>query len=221
MTDNIRVEEIAGERYYNIGNKRYVSVTTPFNILEKHGLNKWIERVGAEEAKRVCDNASDYGTRVHTFCEKIMLGAESGDLIIPDMHPDFIVAINRFYEWFTIMVDEVVGVEETVHSDVWGVAGRLDALLVLKGRKKISMCDVKTGQIKKIARMQTAAYTGLSTHCSSLTMEDFGDRIIIPLPRGVDKPIKIKEFKAEETAQDLEAYLGLITLWRWLKRTGG
>ena len=222
---DIRTEEINGERYYLVNGNRYVSVTTVFNILEKHGLSQWRARVGQAEADRITNEAGEFGTNLHYVCQLAAEGTEPEEVrtligsgkYAEQMAEDLLIGFNRFWEWFECMVDEVVGVEEAVYSDSWGVAGRLDFILRLKGDTKLSICDIKTGKLKPIAKLQTAAYRGLVTECTSLELVDVERRVLIPVPRGKNAPVKIKEFPKCEADHDLNAYLSLVNVWKWFK----
>lgn len=224
MTD-IRTEEVNGERYYIIDGNRYVSVTTVFNVLEKHGLAQWRQRIGQEAADQYVAEAGEFGTNMHYLCQLVAEGEEvesvRGKITVEKygekQSEDLLVGLNRFCEWFECMVDEVIGVEEAVYSDEWGVAGRLDFILRLKGDTKLSICDIKTGKVKPIARLQTAAYRGLVSQCTTIPIQDIERRVIIPIPRGKDVPVKIKEFAKNEADYDLHAYLSLVNVWKWFK----
>ena len=61
--------------------KKYPSVTTVTSLHNIEGIMKWRRRVGEEEANRVSAKASARGTRIHTLCEKFLLGEE----IAPDI----------------------------------------------------------------------------------------------------------------------------------------
>ena len=52
------IEKIGSESFYKIKGKRFARVTSLFDILEKHGLKKWKQRVGEKEANRIVNTAA-------------------------------------------------------------------------------------------------------------------------------------------------------------------
>ncbi len=67
---DLKTENVDGKRHYVTpdGNK-YISITTLLSNLSKAGIQKWRNRVGAEEANRISTKASRQGTGVHSICE--------------------------------------------------------------------------------------------------------------------------------------------------------
>lgn len=214
----ITTEVIGNERYYKIGGKRYISVTSIFNILEKPGLSEWRKRVGEAEANRITAEASNFGTTVHNLCEKIAKGADITELEFPS--EEIKTQVMRFNAWMQLMVEEVIGVEEKVYSDELGVAGQLDLLVRLKGDSCYTLADIKTGTVKPLMALQLAGYRRLIADCTTIPIEQIERRIIIPLKRGTKGPLKIKEFPPESNDFDLEVFESLVKVWRWLKRKG-
>ena len=66
----LTTENIDGKRHYVTPNGSYISITTLLSNLSKDGIQKWRERVGAEEANRISTKASRQGTAVHSLCEQ-------------------------------------------------------------------------------------------------------------------------------------------------------
>jgi len=74
---DLQTENIDGKRHYVTpdGNK-YISITTLLSNLSKAGIQKWRERVGAEEANRISTKASRQGNAVHKLCERYIQNEE-------------------------------------------------------------------------------------------------------------------------------------------------
>lgn len=136
------------------------SVTTILSTLPSPELDAWRERVGAEEAKRVSEEASTIGSYMHEYIEDHLLGrtpAERDDeyrKMAWTMHKQI---TNRALPH----VEEVWGVEVALHCDQL-YAGRSDLIGVYRGKPAIM--DHKTTKRFKDAnglkkyKLQTAAY---------------------------------------------------------------
>ena len=73
-----------GLRTYDVGNEKLPSVTTILGqtqTAEKaEGLARWRDRVGADEAQRITDQAASRGTAMHSILEHYVLGKNRLDL---------------------------------------------------------------------------------------------------------------------------------------------
>lgn len=75
---------INGKRHYDCNGVLVPSVTTILDQTEdKSGLEKWIKRVGKEEAERIKIESSNRGTQMHTFIENRLIGQQM-DLLNPE-----------------------------------------------------------------------------------------------------------------------------------------
>jgi genome maintenance exonuclease 1 len=115
----------------------------------------WRRRVGEAEANRVSAKASARGTRIHTYCEKFLLGEE--------FQPDIFDAemFNSMKYWLDD-IDNIHCLETPLWSDYLQVAGTVDCIADFQG--KLSVIDFKTASKPKDRDdiyqyfMQTAAY---------------------------------------------------------------
>ncbi len=212
-----KYEFIDGDRYYVIDGGRYIGVTSVFNILPVHGLAQWQKKVGKAKAKQVLDDASARGTKIHKICERIALGEKTAEDYKNHM---YCKAALWFERWLNDFVADVIGAEEMVYHKNMRVAGQLDFILRMKGDEIYTIGDIKTGKIKPIARMQTAAYRNLALDCTSIKPEQLLRRLIIPVTADQSKAIKIKEFPVADLDYDWKAYCGLANYWRWNKNIG-
>jgi genome maintenance exonuclease 1 len=135
--------------------KKYPSVTTVTSLHSAEGIMKWRRRVGEAEANRVSAKASARGTRIHTYCEKFLLGEE--------FQPDIFDAemFNSMKYWLDD-IDNIHALETPLYSDYLQVAGTVDCIADFQG--KLSVIDFKTASKPKDRDdiynyfMQTAAY---------------------------------------------------------------
>ena len=135
--------------------KKYPSVTTVTGLHTKEGIMAWRRRVGEAEANRVSGKASARGTRIHTYCEKFLLGEEfSLDIFDSEM-------FNSMKYWLDD-IDNIHCLETPLWSDYLQVAGTVDCIGDFQG--KLSVIDFKTASKPKDRDdiyqyfMQTAAY---------------------------------------------------------------
>lgn len=135
--------------------KKYPSVTTVTSLHNIEGIMKWRRRVGEEEANRVSAKASARGTRIHTLCEKFLLGEE----IAPDI---FDKEMFDSMKYWLDDIDNIHCLETPLYSDYLQVAGTVDCIADFQG--KLSVIDFKTASKPKDRDdiynyfMQTAAY---------------------------------------------------------------
>ena len=141
--------------YLTPSGKKYPSVTTVTGLHTKEGILKWRRRVGEEEANRVSAKASARGTRIHTMCEKFLLGEE----FTPDI---FDAEMFNSMKYWLDDIDNIHALETPLYSDYLQVAGTVDCIADFQG--KLSVIDFKTASKPKDRDdiynyfMQTAAY---------------------------------------------------------------
>lgn len=213
----MQIIQDGGERYCMVDGKPYITVTSLFSILEKHGLKKWKERVGEEEAVRVCNEAGDFGGAVHKGCEAVASGLPTPSSAPPDVQ----LAVQRFKGWFNLAVDRVELVETRVYSHELRVAGQADLLVRLKGDEDWTVVDIKTGRLNNLVALQTAGYRRLISEFLGVPIACIRRRLVIPLKRGVVGRVVVKEIPEADNGRDVEAFESLVHLWYWFKRKGG
>ena len=141
--------------YLTPSGKKYPSVTTVTSLHNIEGIMKWRRRVGEEEANRVSAKASARGTRIHTMCEKFLLGEE----FTPDI---FDAEMFNSMKYWLDDIDNIHALETPLYSDYLQVAGTVDCIADFQG--KLSVIDFKTASKPKDRDdiynyfMQTAAY---------------------------------------------------------------
>jgi len=148
---------ISGKRFYVLPDgKKYPSITTVLSDRNNAGITKWRESVGDDVANTIMRNAAKRGTAVHTLTEDYLNNKE---LSKQDVLPTAL---------FTILkpeldkINNIVMQEESLYSNKWGVAGRVDCIAEFQG--KLSVIDFKTSTKDKKEEwvenyfIQTAAY---------------------------------------------------------------
>jgi CRISPR/Cas system-associated exonuclease Cas4 (RecB family) len=135
---------IDGRRYYltPTGNK-YKSVTTVIsnNPEKKAGIQRWRNRVGAEEANRISAYSTGRGNKYHKLVENFINNEHDTELykedtLVWDMFNASLEVLNN--------INNVYFQEAALYSDVLGLAGRVDCIAEYNG--KLSIIDFKTSK---------------------------------------------------------------------------
>ena len=153
------IKIIDGKRFYVTpdGNS-YPSITTVLSLQDKPSLEKWKKDVGEKEAKRISKESMRIGTAVHQMCEiylnNIVVKLDAQEKVIRD-------TFNRI-RFLLGNIDNIVGNEIALYSDLLRVAGTADCIAEYNGVP--SVIDFKTSRKPKKEvwiddyYMQTFAY---------------------------------------------------------------
>ena len=142
----VETDTLPSGRTYHTPDGSFPSITT---ILGKTAnnvwLQKWIDKVGEEEAARVSKEATDRGTLVHEFAERYFNGGSISDLAlqtsdVKQMSEDLIVSVESG-------IEDIWGQEQVLWSKKYRYAGRTDMVGMWKGKPTI--IDFKTSKKKK------------------------------------------------------------------------
>jgi len=138
---DLKIENVDGKRHYVTpdGNK-YISITTLLSNLSKAGIQKWRNRVGAEEANRISTKASRQGTGVHSICESYI---KNEDGFLDGRMPNE-VEMFQSIESLLDCIDDVHCVEGALYSDELKLAGRTD--LIAEFDNQLAVIDYKTSR---------------------------------------------------------------------------
>lgn len=125
-------------RIYNFTDASYYSVTTILSVTatDKTGLEDWKNKLGDKKASAAIKKASRLGNDFHLLGENYLLNKQ---LPLVTRTPTTI-----FKEIKPILqdnIDEVIAVEATLKSDMYKLAGRVDAVVIWKG--KLAILDFK------------------------------------------------------------------------------
>ena len=153
------IQIIDGKRFYvTLDGNAYPSITTILSLQDKPGLKKWRENVGEKEAKRISQESMRIGTAVHQMCEiylnNLVVKLDKSEKVIRD-------TFNRM-RFLLGNIDNIVGTEITLYSDLLRVAGTADCIAEYNGIP--SVIDFKTSRKPKKEEwiddyyMQTFAY---------------------------------------------------------------
>ena len=132
---------------YMVSGKTYPRLSQVVEQVPNIALGEWKKRVGEEEAARISEETSEWGTAVHAITmhsdnhdyrkiENCL--AEDDNLLLP---------LLSWESWVTEFVSKWTAIEKIVWSDTLRVAGTVDRIGKLKGDKCLSLCDIKTGSL--------------------------------------------------------------------------
>ena len=151
-----------GRRYKVPGGGEYESITTalgkrPEKII---ALKEWREKVGMKEAQKISTQASRTGTNVHQIAEDYL---KNEDNYLKDKMPIEIDMFNKLKPALDHNIDEVYGIEMSLFSNRFKLAGRTDCIARWNGM--LSIIDFKTSTKPKKEewiedyRLQCAGYS--------------------------------------------------------------
>ena len=153
------IKVIDGKRFYVTpdGNS-YPSITTVLAQQENLGIEAWKSKVGEKEAKRISKESMRIGTAVHQMAEFYL----SNYIIkLKDEDKRIVDTFNRL-RFLLGNINNIVGLEIPLFSDLLRVAGTCDCIAEYNG--KLSVIDFKTSRKPKKEEwiddyyMQTFAY---------------------------------------------------------------
>ena len=153
------IKVIDGKRHYVTpdGNS-YPSITTILSQQENLGIEAWKAKVGEKEAKRISQESMRIGTAVHQMAEFYL----SNYIIkLKDEEKKIVDTFNRL-RFLLGNINNIVGVEIPLFSDLLRVAGTTDCIADYNGQ--LSIIDFKTSRKPKKEEwiddyyMQTFAY---------------------------------------------------------------
>lgn len=214
------VIELSADHQYTVDGIAYAGVTTVIgSVIRKPALEKWIGELGNAEAERQRSQAADHGTLVHALAALVVEGVPS---IPMDADEALSVAqVEAFTSWYEKHVECVHAVELQVASDRYQYAGTLDYLVRMKGDRRPTLIDVKSGKaVYAEFRYQTAAYRHALLW--SEVWEEYGyerhdcRRGVLHIPRDAEGPARFYEHRRHEA--DLQGFLSCLYLFHDLKR---
>jgi len=153
------IKVIDGKRFYvTPDGKNYPSITTILAQQENLGLEAWKAKVGEKEARRISKESARIGTAVHQLAEYYLSNVQ---VKLDKEEKKIIDTFNRL-RFLLGNINNIVGLEIPLFSDLLRVAGTTDCIAEYNGQ--LSIIDFKTSRKPKKAEwiddyyMQTFAY---------------------------------------------------------------
>lgn len=104
------------------------------------------------------EESQERGTAVHAACAAYLL-----KLYAPPVKPEWKGYVDSFKRWAESVIEDVILVEKRLIDEKLAFCGKPDMIVKLKGDKRLSLPDIKTGQATLRAwQIQSAAYRHLA-----------------------------------------------------------
>jgi genome maintenance exonuclease 1 len=139
----LKSKEIDGVRFYTTpsGNS-FPSITSVTSHKNREFFAEWRQKVGEEEANRICKIATTRGTKFHEVCQ---------DYLENNLKENYNSESLFMFEAAKPYLDKiglVHAIERSMYSEVLGIAGRVDCIAEYDG--ELAVIDFKTStKIKK------------------------------------------------------------------------
>lgn len=139
----LKSKEIDGVRYYTTpSDNSFPSITSVTSHKNREFFAEWRQRVGEDEANRICKIATTRGTKFHEVCQ---------DYLENNFKESYDPQSMLMFEAAKPYLDKiglVHAIERSMYSDVLGIAGRVDCIAEYEG--ELAIIDFKTStKIKK------------------------------------------------------------------------
>lgn len=205
---HLDTQTIDGKRHYLVEGTPYPSVTTVLSSLTKDGLQKWIDKVGAEEAEKIKNAAADRGTKLHKMCEDYL---HNDPNYAKGMMPNIIALFKQVQPWLDEHVDFIYGNELALYSHSLHTAGRCDLIAQIDGKPAI--LDFKTSTNEKKEEwienyfLQATAYSIMFEEMYNVRIDDI--HIFICTETGI--PQHFKKIPFDYTTRTVQVFNDYFT----------
>lgn len=193
-------------KYYLIDGQKVPSVTEILGIISKDGLLDWYGRLGIVLAKQKLQQASEFGSKVHSAIEAVVQGQEL------KLEGDLSTIISNFSKWSQNNIAEWVCFEKAIYHDDLKYGGTLDAIAKLKNGKTV-LVDVKTSNsIREEYYLQVSAYLNATRiEDDVVNLKNLDGAIILHL----DKQTLAWEAVNVPLIGQFDVFKSCITVWKW------
>jgi hypothetical protein len=215
--DGSHIEQITEEdvRFYKDNLiKNYVpSVTTYLDVLPNIQLDIWRDKVGAEAADKVANEAAKSGTKVHNVIEQISIDLldkgyseyswldEFGNKTLTAYEWEMVLKFVDFYENF---VDSIISTEQKLISQTLFVAGTVDLLCTLKDGRTALIDHKTSNNLSDKFSVQTWVYKQMVEELYDTTIDVRGVLWLKASTRGRDKNNKNIQGKGWKLVEHVE-----------------
>jgi len=201
-----RVEK-DGKRYYlTPDGNHYPSITSILSQQENLGLEAWKERVGEKEAKRISKESARIGTAVHQLAEFYLSNVQ----VKLDKEEKKIVDTFNRLRFLLGNINNIVGLEIPLFSDLIRVAGTCDCIAEYNG--KLSIIDFKTSRRPKKEDwvddyyMQTFAYKLMFEEMTGIEIQ----QVVILIASVESFDVQVFKKPAKDADEWLEKLVGIM-----------
>jgi len=176
---------------YQIGKAIYPRLSTIMENRPNPWIEKWKKKIGEDEAQRISNETSEWGSKVHLITAYSDLNKYKmiEDMLAEDeslLHP-----LLAWEDWVNKYIKKWVAIEKIVWSNKLKVAGKLDRVGIMRGDKRLSLCDLKTGSLWDDVGIRLYGYRFMWNERNRRKVERC---LAIQLPRNEPGELKVKEY---------------------------
>lgn len=176
---------------YQIGRLIYPRLSVIMEGKPNIGIEKWKKRVGEDEAQRISDETSKWGTKVHlvTAYSDLRKWKKMEAMVKDD--ESLLMPLLTWQEWVREYIKKWIAIEVVVWSNKLKVAGTIDRVGVMKGDKCLSLCDLKTGSLWEEIGIRLFGYRLMWNERNRRKVERC---LTVQLPRNDPGELNVKEY---------------------------
>lgn len=162
---------VNGQRYYKVEDDLFPSVTTILSIQNNDGLQKWRERMGEEVANYESRRAANRGNGFHKICESYLNNQDISEYRKNVLSYGLFNLVKNEIE----RIDNIHGLETTLHSTKYKIAGRTDCIAEFDGM--LSIIDFKSANRPRVEDLlekhaiQETAYAKMWEELTNIPIE--------------------------------------------------
>jgi hypothetical protein len=179
-------------RFYNINNNWFPSVTSILKQLNEDGITKWKNRIGKENADIIIKKSTERGTKIHLFCELYLKNNYNMPSEINIIDNDIDYFKNTFISYLN-KITNIKLLEGTLYSNKYKYAGTVDC--IGEYDNELYIIDFKTSEKPKLINYITSYF--LQATAYSIAYEEITgikiDNILIII--GVNSTMETQIFK--------------------------
>jgi genome maintenance exonuclease 1 len=139
---DLSAKEIDGVRYYTTpSNNSYPSITSVTSHKNRQFFKEWRQRIGEDEANRICKIATTRGTKFHEVCQDYL------ENNLKESYDEQSMLMFEAAKPYLDKIGLVHAIEKSMYSDVLGIAGRVDCIAEYEG--ELAIIDFKTASKMK------------------------------------------------------------------------
>jgi len=205
------VIKVNSDNRYVIDGLEYIRVSEVASNIRNPGLDAWRAMVGEEEASRVSKETSAFGTAVHKVtCLNDTRKMKEVEVMLSD-DPELIPFWVAWFDWTDNYIERWIGREIVVWSRKLRVAGRIDGVGVIKGDRKPSIIDIKTGSLYDNLGVALAGYKKIYNEKAK---EKVDRTVVVHMPRKNPGYLRVKDYESgdyiEEFLREAKSLVKLI-----------
>lgn len=186
-TSDLNTIEKDGKRFYVVGDKEYLSVTSLLSFTSEDSIKKWKAKVGEKKAAEVIQLSTDRGKQLHDLCESYL---KNETIDYSKIMPHTRMRLTDMQKVLDENVNNIRGIEFPLYSDILKLAGRSDCIADWNG--ELAILDFKTSN--KFKKESWIENYFLQTTSYALMLDErynmMPKKIVVLITNGFD-PIQI------------------------------